>query len=122
MDKLKKPEIFARSFIEEFLRSSFGSMSKKELELLIFKLLLKDRDELTKYNKFELSKLLKISESKDIVKLKGGENIYLVVDTVDIKTLREFQIKGHCLQKQDRKFKLVPPNFQLSLLRSDNAN
>lgn len=62
------------------------------------------------------------TESKDIVKLKGGENIYLVVDTVDIKTLREFQIKGHCLQKQDRKFKLVPPNFQLSLLRSDNAN
>ena len=62
------------------------------------------------------------TESKDLVKLKGGENIYLVVDTVDIKTLREFQIKGHCLQKQDRKFKLVPPNFQLSLLRSDNAN
>ena len=57
------------------------------------------------------------TESKDLVKLKGGENIYLVVDTIDVKKLRNFQIKGHCLQKQDKTFKLVPPNFKMSALR-----
>jgi hypothetical protein len=53
------------------------------------------------------------SESKDLVKLKGGENVYLVVDTIDIKKLRDFQAKGHCLQKFDNAFKLVPPNFKM---------
>ncbi|MEA2018802.1 MAG: reverse transcriptase domain-containing protein [Campylobacterota bacterium] len=62
------------------------------------------------------------TESKDLVKLKGGENIYLVVDLIDIKKLRNFQVKGHCLQKQDKSFKLVPPNFKISGLRVDNAN
>lgn len=52
------------------------------------------------------------TESKDIVKLKGGENIYLVVDTIDIKKLRDFQAKGHCLQKDDKSFKLTPPDLK----------
>jgi len=52
------------------------------------------------------------TESKDIVKLKGGKNIYLVVDTIDIKKLRDFQAKGHCLQKDDKDFKLTPPEFK----------
>jgi len=54
------------------------------------------------------------TESKDILKLKGGENIYLVVDTIDIKKLRDFQAKGHCLQKDDKSFKLTPPEFQIN--------
>jgi hypothetical protein len=52
------------------------------------------------------------TESKDLVKLKGGENIYLVVDTIDINKLRKFQAKGHCLQKMDKNFKLTPPEFE----------
>ena len=57
------------------------------------------------------------TDKKDIVKLKGGENVYLVVDTIDIKSLREFQKKGHCLQIGDDSFKLVPPNYEISELR-----
>lgn len=57
------------------------------------------------------------TESKDLVKIKGGENIYLVVDTVDIKKLRNFQAKGHCLQKNDENFKLTPADFEISVVR-----
>ncbi len=57
------------------------------------------------------------TESKDLVKLKGGKNIYLVIDSIDIKKLRDFQVKGHCLQKNDKEFKLTPPNFNLSNFR-----
>lgn len=53
------------------------------------------------------------TESKDLVKLKGGENIYLVVDSIDVKKLRDFQAKGHCLQKNDENFKLTPPDFKI---------
>ncbi|MEN4054157.1 RNA-directed DNA polymerase [Sulfurimonas sp. NWX79] len=63
------------------------------------------------------------TEAKDIVKLKGGENIYLVVDTIDIKELRKFQRKGHCLQKQDEElYKLTPSNFNISSLRGEDDN
>jgi len=57
-------------------------------------------------------------QPSNIVKLKDGENIYLAVDTVDIKKLREFQVKGHCLQKNDKDFKLTPPEFEILNLRS----
>jgi hypothetical protein len=60
------------------------------------------------------SRIIKPSktESKDIIKLKGGENIYLVTHTIDIKKLRDFQLMGHNLQKQNEDFKLTPPNFR----------
>jgi len=57
------------------------------------------------------------SEIKDKVKLKGGENIYLVIDDIDIKKLRNFQIKGHSLQKDDNDFKLTPPSFKMTSIR-----
>jgi hypothetical protein len=70
------------------------------------------------------SRIIKPSktELKDVVKLKGGENIYLVINSINIKKLREFQLKGHSLQKQDKEFKLTPPSFKLSRFRSDKAN
>jgi len=64
MIQINNKNTFTDEFIKEFSRYAFGSMSKKEMELLIFKLILKDRNELINYNKFELSKLLKIPESK----------------------------------------------------------
>jgi len=64
MIKINNKQSFTDDFMKEFSRYAFGSMSKKELELLIFKLILQDRGELTQYNKFELSKLLKITESR----------------------------------------------------------
>jgi hypothetical protein len=60
------------------------------------------------------------TEKKDIVKLKGGENIYLVVNEIDIKKLRKFQLDGHCLQQNDDSFKLTPPDFNIPDYRRDN--
>lgn len=59
------------------------------------------------------------SESKDILKLKGGENIFLVINSVDIKKLREFQKDGHCLQIAKKDFKLTPPNYEISKTRNN---
>lgn len=59
------------------------------------------------------------TEKKDIVILKGGENIYLVVDNIDIKKLRKFQLDGHCLQQNDDSFKLTPPDFYIPDYRRD---
>jgi len=45
-----------------------------------------------------------------------------VIDDIQIKKLREFQSKDHCLQKQEQQkeetFKLTPPNYNLSKLRN----
>jgi len=62
------------------------------------------------------------TDRKDVVKIKGGKNLYLVIDDIQIKKLREFQSKDHCLQKQEQQkeetFKLTPPNYKLSKERS----
>ena len=50
---------------------------------------------------------------KDIIKIKGGENSTILVSTIDIKKLREFQKKEHNLQMDDSSFKLTPPGFNV---------
>jgi len=55
------------------------------------------------------------TESKDIIRTKGGKNNTLLVDDLDIKILREFQLKQFELQKDDMEkhnhFKPTPPEF-----------
>lgn len=48
---------------------------------------------------------------KDIVKLKGGENNVTVMGTIEIDKLREFQRKKYSLTKNDKNFKVLPPDF-----------
>lgn len=48
---------------------------------------------------------------KDIVKLKGGENNVTVMGTIEIDKLREFQRKKYSLTKNDKTFKVLPPDF-----------
>lgn len=48
---------------------------------------------------------------KDIVKLKGGENNVTVIGTIEIDKLREFQRKKYSLTKNDKSFKVLPPDF-----------
>ena len=48
---------------------------------------------------------------KDILKIKGGANSTVLVGTIDIKRLRDFQLKGHELQLDDKYFKPTPPGF-----------
>jgi hypothetical protein len=59
------------------------------------------------------SRLIKPSktENKDIVKIKGGVNSTALIDEINIKALRDFQIKEYGLQKMDKTFKPTPPFF-----------
>ncbi len=46
---------------------------------------------------------------RDIIKIKGGKNSYLVVGEIDIKALRKFHSQFHC--EKDSLFKPHPPAF-----------
>lgn len=51
------------------------------------------------------------TEEKDIMRTKGGKNNTILVDEIDIKKIREFQLKEYNLQANDRNFKPTPPGF-----------
>lgn len=52
------------------------------------------------------------TEKRDLVKTKGGKNSTILVEDIDIRALREFQLKEYELQKQDDAFKPTPPDFR----------
>ena len=59
------------------------------------------------------------SEEKDILKVKGGINSTVLIDTLDIKSLRDFQIKGNLLQAKQRSIlKQTPPDFDYDIVQS----
>ncbi len=61
------------------------------------------------------SRILQPSSSvnRNILQIKGGENSSIVVGSLPIKKLREFQRKDYYLQKDDSTFKPTPPDFNL---------
>lgn len=65
------------------------------------------------------SRIVKPSQTsnKDILRTKGGENATVLVGNIDIRSLREFQIKGYELQKCDKRFKPTPPEFDVEVVR-----
>ena len=56
------------------------------------------------------------TEEKDIIRTKGGRNSTILVDTIDVAKLRDFQLKEYVLQKQDGGFKTTPPNFDVEII------
>lgn len=63
------------------------------------------------------SRITKPSKSykKDLIRLKGGENDTVLTATINIQELRNFQLKGYKLQKEDEeRFKPTPPGFNRS--------
>lgn len=56
------------------------------------------------------------TEEKDIIRTKGGINSSILVETIDINQLRDFQIKDYSLQKKDGKFKATPPDFKRAVV------
>jgi hypothetical protein len=61
---LNNPENFATQFIGEYFQSDFGSLSKRDIEILVFHLLLKDgRYDLPK-DMFKACRELKLTETK----------------------------------------------------------
>ena len=51
------------------------------------------------------------TESKDILRTKGGEEATVLVGSIDIGALRDYQIKEYELQRDDYRFKPTPPQF-----------
>jgi predicted amidohydrolase len=51
------------------------------------------------------------SYKQTILRTKGGINSSILVDKINIKKLRRFQVKEYELQKDDKDFKPTPPNF-----------
>lgn len=58
------------------------------------------------------------TEMKDIIKTKGGNNATVLVGTIDIEKLRDFQFKEYNLQKADRDYKPTPPRFDKEIVRN----
>lgn len=56
------------------------------------------------------------TEEKDIIRTKGGKNSTILVETIDISALRDFQIKSYELQKSNYRFKTTPPNFESEIV------
>jgi len=57
------------------------------------------------------------TELKDIVRTKGGNNDTVLVSDIDVYALRNFQIKGYELQKDDKSFKPTPPDFSTDIVK-----
>lgn len=53
---------------------------------------------------------------RDVIKTKGGKNTGILYDEIDIKGLRDFQMKSGEQQKKEGTFKQTPPNFDLQIL------
>lgn len=56
------------------------------------------------------------TEEKDIMRTKGGRNITILVDEIDIDSIREFQLKEYNLQADDKSFKPTPPGFDANIV------
>lgn len=51
------------------------------------------------------------TEKRDLIKTKGGQNRTILVDQIDLNSLREYQRKEYELQKEENVFKPTPPHF-----------
>ena len=54
---------------------------------------------------------------KNILQITGGQNDTFLIGEIDIKKLREFQLKEYNLQQEDKSFKPTPPEFDRDVLR-----
>lgn len=51
------------------------------------------------------------TNDRDLIKVKGGKNPTILVDTINLNDLREFQLKEYSGQKDLGTFKPTPPDF-----------
>lgn len=57
---------------------------------------------------------------RDVVRLQGGVNDYVVVGELDVPALRQFQARHRSPTDEDVEFKPVPTGFRMSRGRNDN--
>lgn len=60
------------------------------------------------------------TENKDILRIKGGTNATVLVDEIDIKKLRNFQILGNIEQRKRIDFKVTSPDFEINIVEQKN--
>lgn len=53
---------------------------------------------------------------RDVIKTKGGQNTCILWEEIDIKALRDFQVKSLEMQGMDKTFKQTPPDFDQGIL------
>lgn len=51
------------------------------------------------------------TDEKTLVQVKGGENTVVLVSTLKIKELRDFQLATYVVQQDNKHFKFTPPGF-----------
>ncbi len=56
------------------------------------------------------------TEKKDLLRVKGGRNSIVLIDEIDIKGLRKFQLLGNTVQSESKEFKVTPPNFNYNVV------
>ena len=65
-----------------------------------------------KYGDSRIRSSAKESFLRDIARLRGGDNDFIVAATLDIGALRAFQSRVKCWPEEDDKFKPVPEGFK----------
>lgn len=60
--------------------------------------------------------------SSDIIRTKGGINSTALIGEINIKSLRDFQMKEYNLQKEDDSFKPTPPDFKTEYIIAKQNN
>lgn len=58
------------------------------------------------------------TDSKNIVQIKGGDNSYIVVGTIKIDDLRNFQLTTYSKQLHNDQFKPIPPDYDVEAVKS----
>lgn len=61
------------------------------------------------------SRITKPSKSVEMnqTQIKGGKNVAIIVDTINIQELRDFQIQDYISSYENRSFKPLPPGFDV---------
>lgn len=55
------------------------------------------------------------TDEKTLVQVKGGDNTVVLVCTLPIQSLRDFQLATYVVQQNDKRFKFTPPSFDHNL-------
>ena len=55
-------------------------------------------------------------ERQNILRVKGGEEPVILIGTIDVAALREFQFKEFSLQQKDLRFKPTPPQLDKTII------
>lgn len=93
---------------------TFSSLIESSaLDVHCYKILVNNR----KYGDSRIHAPAKKTYLREIARLRGGDNDYVVTATLDINMLREFQSKAKRWTKANDNFKPVPEGFKLCMTR-----